>query len=164
MTRQMNAARGALALCGGVVAMLAAPGNAGAELGSTTTVNGTTPPGTAASLSEMTVMLDTVQADGQRLLVQQGIREPGTRAPIHSHDFGGHTCVLSGTITDFVEGKDPATFSAGSCYYMPPDVAMTAANLGTDDVRLIDTFVLPPDAPTIIVLEPGWPDLKDPTG
>ncbi len=109
-------------------------------------------------------MLDTVQADGQRLLVQQGIRKPGTRAPIHSHDFGGHTCVLSGTITDFVEGQEPMTVSAGSCYYMPPDVAMTAANVGKDDVRLIDTFVLPPDAPAIIVLEPGWPDLTDPTG
>ena len=72
--------------------------------------------------------------------------------------------MLSGTITDFVEGAEPMTHSAGTCYYMPPDVAMTAANLGSDDVRLIDTFVLPPDAPAIIVLEPGWPDLTDPTG
>ena len=41
---------------------------------------------------------------------------------------------------------------------------MTAANLGAEDVRLIDTFVLPPTQPSIIVLEPGWPDLTDPTG
>ena len=161
MTRPTNAA---LALCAGVIAVLVAPGEAGADLGSTTTVNGAAPPGTAAPLAEMTVMLDTVQADGQRLLVQQGIRTPGTRAPIHFHDFGGMTCVLSGTITDFVEGKEPASISAGSCYYMPPDTAMTAANLGKEDVRLIDTFVVPPDAPAIIVLEPGWPDLADPTG
>lgn len=156
--------RAAIVLSASFFGVLATSGSAGAELGSTTTVNGATPPGTAAPLSDLAVMLDTVQADGQRLLVQQGIRKPGTRAPIHSHDFGGHTCVLSGTITDFVEGKEPLTISAGSCYYMPPDVAMTAANLGEEDVRLIDTFVVPPDAPAIIVLEPGWPDLTDPTG
>lgn len=109
-------------------------------------------------------MLDTVQADGQRLLVQQGVRKPGTRSPIQSHDFGGHTCVLSGTITQLVEGEEPAAISAGSCFYLPPRTAMSAANGGKEDVRLIDTFVLPPDAPAIIVLEPGWPDLTDPTG
>ncbi len=161
MTRQTTAA---IALCAAVIAVLVSSADAGADLGSTTTVNGAKPPATAAPLSDLTMMLDTVQADGQRLLVQQGIRKPGTRAPIQYHDFGGHTCVLSGTITDFVEGKDPMSVSAGSCYYLPPDTAMTAANLGKEDVRLIDTFVLPPDAPAIIVLEPGWPDLTDPTG
>lgn len=148
---------------GGVV-VLAAPAAADAELGPTTVVNGEKPPGTMAKLADITVMLDTVQPDGQRLLIEQGIRRPGTRAPIHVHDFGGHTCVLTGTITDFAEGMQPTAFPAGTCYYMPPDTPMTAANLGTEDVRLIDTFVLPPDAPAVIVLEPGWPDLSDPTG
>ena len=148
------------------LAILAAapPGLAAAEPGSTTTINGSTPPGVATRLTDLKVMLDTVDADGNRLLVQQGIRKPGTRAPIHYHDYGGTTCVLSGTITDFVEGMPSATFPAGTCYYMTPDVAMTAVNLGTEDVRLIDTFVLPPGIATITVLEPGWPDLSDPTG
>ncbi|HEY5840094.1 MAG TPA: hypothetical protein VIU87_01230 [Mycobacterium sp.] len=39
---------------------------------------------------------------------------------------------------------------------------MSAANLGTEDARLIDTFALPPDAPPITILESGasssWPD------
>lgn len=148
----------------GAILALASSGVAHAELGSTTTLNGATPPGIMEKLTDLTVMLDTVQTDGNRLLVLQGVRKPGTRAPIHINDFGGHTCVLSGTITDFVEGKAPATYSAGTCYYTPPDIAMTAANLGTEDVRLTDTFVLPRDAPAIIVLEPGWPDLTDPTG
>lgn len=156
--------RAAIALSLSVIAGLGSTATAAADLGSTTTVNGTAPPAAAAPLSGLTVMLDTVQADGNRLLVQQGIRTPGTRAPIQYHDFGSHTCVLSGTITAFVEGRDPMTVSAGSCYYTPPRVAMTAANLGTDDARLIDTLVLPPDAPATIVLEPGWPDLTDPTG
>ncbi len=102
-----SATKAAMVVCTIVIAALATAVDAGAELGSTTTVNGAAPPGTAAPLTDLAVMLDTVQADGQRLLVQQGIRKPGTRAPIHYHDFGGHTCVLSGTITDFVEGKEP---------------------------------------------------------
>lgn len=164
MSGPLTPARGSLLIPAAVLAVLASPATAQAELGSTTTLNGATPAGVMAPLSGMSVMLDTIQADGNRLLVKQGVRKPGTRAPIHYHDFGGHTCVLSGTITDFVEGKEPMTFPAGTCYYMPPDVAMTAANLGSEDVMLIDTFVGPPDAPAILVLEPGWPDLTDPTG
>ncbi len=164
MRPRMNTARGSVLVPAVVVAVLASTATARAELGSTTTLNGSTPPGVMAPLSGISVMLDTVQADGNRLLIAQGVRKPGTRAPIHYHDFGGHTCVLSGTITDFVEGEEPMTFPAGTCYQMPPRVAMTAANLGSEDVRLIDTFVTPPGAPAIIVLEPGWPDLTDPTG
>jgi len=122
-----------------------------------TTINGSAPPGTVAPLVDMSTMIDTVQADGNRLVVWQGTRTVGTRAPIHVHDFGGHTCVLSGTMTDFLEGHEPMVFPAGTCYYMPPNTPMTAANLGLDDARLIDTFVLPPGAPTITVLEPNWP-------
>ena len=72
--------------------------------------------------------------------------------------------MLSGAITDVAEGKEPESISAGSCCYMPPHVAMTAAKLGQDDVRLIDTFGLPPDAPATIALKPGWPDRTDATG
>ena len=160
----MSARRGAILAPAALLAVLASPATARAELGSTTTLNGSSPPAVMAPLADLSVMLDTVQSDGNRLLVVQGVRKPGTRAPIQYHDFGGHTCVLSGTITDFVEGQNPTTHPAGTCYYMPPDVAMTAANLGTEDVRLIATFVTPPDAPAILVLEPGWPDLTDPTG
>ena len=145
-------------------ALVAQPAVAAAELGSTTTINGQVPPGVAAKLVDLTTMIDTVGDDGSRLLVVEGIRKPGTRAPIQYHDHEGHTCVLSGTITNFVEGADPMTVEAGDCYTLPPDTAMTAANLGTEDVRLIDTFVLPPAQPAIIVLEPDWPDLTDPTG
>ena len=59
-------------------------------------------------------------------------------------------------MTDFVEGHEPMSVPAGTCYYMlPPNTPMAAANLGTEDVHLYDTFNLPPDAPTITVIEPG---------
>jgi len=148
-------------VCVVAVALIAGPsGTAVAD--PISTINGQVPPGTVQPLAEVSVMIDTVQADGNRLVVVQGIRRPGTRVAIHVHEYGGHTCVLSGTMTDFVEGEHPMDAAAGSCYYMPPNTPMSAANLGTEDARLIDTFVLPPDAPPITILESGasssWPD------
>ncbi len=46
---------------------------------------------------------------------------------------------------------------AGTCYHMPPNTLMTAANLGTEDAVLVDNFNLPLGAPTITIREPGWP-------
>jgi len=124
-----------------------------------TTVNGSVPDGLMLPLQDVTTMLDTVDANGNRLVVTRGIRLAGTRAPIHTHRYGGHTCVVSGTITDFVEGHpEPMVAPAGTCYYMPPGTLMTAANLGTEDAVLIDNFILPPGEPTITVREPGWPE------
>lgn len=156
--------RAAVPAAGMAITLLAAPGVARAELTSTTTVNGERPPGIMAPLANISVVADTVQSDGTRLLVQDGIRRPGTRNPIQYHQFEGQTCVVNGTLTHFVEGHDPVAYPPGSCYRIAPGVAMTAANLGSEDVRLIDTFVMPPGAPSIIVIEPGWPDLSDPTG
>ena len=129
--------------------------------GPVTTINGHVPPGILAPLENVRVMIDTIDADGNRLVVMQGIRRAGTRVGIHIHEFGGHTCVLAGAITDFVEGHGAKRFPAGTCYYMPPDTPMTAANLGTEDAVLIDTFILPPGSPTITILEPGYPGYKD---
>lgn len=100
-------------------------------------------------------MLDTIDANGKQIIVTKGTRKAGTRVGIHIHEYGGHTCVLTGEITDFIEGHEPMKFPAGSCYYMPPNVPMSAANLGTEDAVLIDTFVVPPGASTITILETG---------
>ncbi|MGI9125481.1 MAG: cupin domain-containing protein [Mycobacterium sp.] len=143
--------------------LLVSPGVAAAELGATTTINGSTPPGVMERLADITVLLDSVK-DSQRVLVEQGIRKPGTRAPIHVNAFGGYSCVMTGTITVFTEGSAPTPYPAGNCYYKTPDVPMTAANLGADDVELVNTVELPAGASAVIVLEPGWPDLTDPAG
>ncbi|WP_167098333.1 cupin domain-containing protein [Mycobacterium sp. DL592] len=129
------------------------PGTAAAE--PVTTINGSPPPGILQSLDDVETMIDTVTADGNRLLVMQGTRRAGTRSAIHVHDYGGYTCVLTGVITDYVEGQPPGTYSAGTCYYMPPDVPMAAVNLGTEDARLIDNFTLPPGGMPMTVLEPN---------
>jgi quercetin dioxygenase-like cupin family protein len=123
----------------------------------TTMVNGYVPPGELLPLFNTTVMIDVENADGLRLHVVQGYRKAMTRVGIHVHKYGGHTCVLSGVITDFVEGKDPHLYPAGSCYYMPPNVPMTATNLGSVDALLIDTFILPFGEDFITIIEPGYP-------
>ena len=152
--------RGVAFVAGGVVALIGmTSGIAYAEPPeSASTINGAVPIGVLAPLQEVSTMIDTIDADGQRLVVFGGVRKPGTRAPIHVHAYGGLTCVLSGVMTDFVEGHAPMTFPAGTCYYMPPNTPMAAANLGTEDVRITDTFNLPPGAPTINVIELGWTD------
>jgi quercetin dioxygenase-like cupin family protein len=122
-----------------------------------TTINGVAPEGEMLPLQDVTTMLDTIDANGNRVLVTRGVRKPGTRVAIHVHKYGGYTCVLSGVITDFVEGHEPMTWPAGTCYYMPPNTLMTAANLGSEDAVLIDNFTLPPGEPTITIREPGWP-------
>ncbi len=145
-----------LALCG--CASSSQPSEAApASALDVTTINGQAPPGRLLPLQDVTTMLDTTVADGNRLVVTQGTRKAGTRVAIHTHMYGGHTCVLSGVVTDFVDGREPMTWPAGTCYYMPPNTLMSVANLGTVDAQLMDTFTLPPGAPTITIREPGWP-------
>ena len=121
------------------------------------TLNGERPPGRLARLVGSITMMDTVDVNGQRIVVEKGIRKAGTRVGIHVHEYGGHTCVLSGEITGFMEGHAPKKWPAGTCYYMPPAMLMAAANLGMEDAVLVDTFILPPGKPTITIREPGFP-------
>lgn len=123
-----------------------------------TQINGSVPPGELLPLQNTVTMLDTIDANGLRLVIMKGVRKAGTRVGIHVHKYGGHTCVMSGEITDFVEGLEPQVYPAGTCYYMPPNTPMSAANLGEEDAVLIDTFNLPEGEPTITILEPNWPE------
>jgi quercetin dioxygenase-like cupin family protein len=120
-----------------------------------TTINGETIPVPVKFIQDAKTMLDTVDANGNRLVITEGTRPAGTRAAIHIHKYGGHTCVISGTIIDYMEGHEPMTFPAGTCYYMPPNTLMTATNQGTEDAVLIDTFNLPVGEDTITIREPG---------
>ncbi len=142
----------------GTTAEASSPAPISTEL-DVTTINGKSLPARMLPLQGVTTMLDTIDAYGNRLVASQGTRMAGTRVAIHIHKYGDQTCVLSGEITDFVDGMvEPTRFPAGTCYYMPPNTLMSAANLGTVDAVLIDTFNLPVGEPTITIREPGWPD------
>lgn len=139
-----------------MLASFAAQAQQACDLGGfdvTTEINGFAPPGRVEGLKNTVVMMDRLLPSGDRIVVTRGTRLAGTRASIHVHKYGGHTCVLSGAITDFVEGMAPGLFPANTCYYMPANTPMTAANLGTEDAVLIDTFILPLGEDTITIIE-----------
>ena len=77
------------------------------------------------------------------------------RVPIHIHQISGLTCIISGQITDFVEGQTKKVFGAGDCYYMPAETPMSAVNLGAKPVVLVDIFVLPDGEKSMKVIESG---------
>ena len=121
-----------------------------------TVINGETPPGKLLPTQNAKVLLDIVNAQGQRVKVVKAIRKAGTRVGIHVHKYGGYTLILKGTMTDFVEGQPNKKYGPNSGYYMPPCTPMSAANLGKEDVELIDIFIGPPGEPYIEILEPKW--------
>lgn len=120
-----------------------------------TEINGQTPPGDLATLVDSVRMLSTKNVNGDCVLMVKSIRKAGTRVGIHVHKYGGYTLILKGTMTDFVQGQEIKTYS-GSGYYMPPCTPMSAANLGPEDVELIDIFIGPPGEPFIEIMEPNW--------
>jgi mannose-6-phosphate isomerase-like protein (cupin superfamily) len=121
-----------------------------------TEINGSTPPGQLATLVDSHTMLSTKNVNGDCVLMVKSIRKAGTRVGIHVHKYGGYTLILKGTMTDFVQGQEIKTYS-NSGYYMPPCLPMSAANLGEEDVELIDIFIGPPGEPFIEIMEPNWP-------
>jgi uncharacterized RmlC-like cupin family protein len=123
----------------------------------TTTINGVVPPGRLQALQDPVTVVDRT-VGGQHISVMLGTREAGTRVGIHVHESGGTTFVVGGKgrITDFVEGFPNSLNPVGSYYYMPANIPMSAANLSSKDVRLMDVFVTPAGAPPITIIEPGW--------
>lgn len=119
-------------------------------------INGEKLPGDPKPLVNGVTLLNIINSQGQRVYVHKGTRKAGTRVGIHVHKYGGYTLILSGTMTDFVQGKDRMTFGPNSGYYMPPCTPMSAANLGDEDVELIDIFIGPPNEEYITILEPDW--------
>lgn len=127
-----------------------------AEVLPTRYINGKKPPGTVAGLINGQELINEIRPDGKQLLVFKGTRLPVTRVAIHVHEYSGFTCIISGIITDFVEGKIDANYGPGDCYFMPANTPMSAANLGEEPVVLIDSFVVPPGKPVITKIEPGF--------
>lgn len=120
-------------------------------------LNGITPPAVLSPTVDSITLLNTINADGQRVLMVKSVRKANTRIGIHVHKYGGYTIILSGTMTDFVQGIPNKKYGPNTAYYMPPCTPMSAANLSlTEDVELIDVFIGPPGEPYIEILEPNW--------
>ena len=138
----------------------------------TTTINGSTLPGTTLPLQDVVETVDKIVGN-QHLTVSFGTRMAGTRVGIHVHESGGTTFVLDGTggkggiaatgrITDFVQGAANNVCPVGTYYYMPSNIPMVAANLSDSDVRLMDIFLSPVGQPSTTIIEPGYPGYNPP--
>ena len=122
-----------------------------------TKINGSVPPAEYLPTQNPIILLNTINANGDRVLMVKATRKAGTRVGIHVHKYGGYTIILSGTMTDFVQGQPNREYGPNTCYYMPPCTPMAAANLGDEDVELIDIFIGKPSEPFIQIKEPAWP-------
>jgi len=118
-------------------------------------VNGEIPPGRATRAARIELLVRLPVDHGREMLVYRTTRIPGTRAPIHSHQYGGITCLLQGETTMRVEGKPPMPHQEGDCYPMPPGVPMVNLSSGKGQFVTLDFFQVPKGAPVWHVLEPG---------
>jgi quercetin dioxygenase-like cupin family protein len=104
-------------------------------------LNGEPVPGQRTPVKNMNIMLETYINNDERLLIIKAEREAHTRAVLHTHKDGGVTCILSGEMTLYMEGCEPQTAKANSCYYMPSDTKMLAYNSENTTTELIDFFI-----------------------
>ena len=121
-----------------------------------TKINGEEVPAKLLPLTNVTTLLEVKISDGRIFRATKGTRKAGSRVGIHVHRYGGYTLVLSGEMTDFVEGRESKKYKSPSGYYMPPCTPMEAANLSDKDAEIIDIFIGDPGSPFIDILEPRW--------
>lgn len=106
-------------------------------------INGEVPPGRATFAASQKDAVRGTDADGNVYLTHYTVRAVGTRSPVHEHQYGGTTCMLSGEMTLYLEGSEPARKTAGECYFMPAGKLMSGVNSGSVDAVMFDVFVIP---------------------
>ncbi len=127
-----------------------------APLPDVTTINGVVPPMTTTFAFKSERLSVGNNGNGMQTIVIRTTRKAGTRAPIHTHDLGGMTCVLKGQMTLYKDGSKPATKKAGSCYFMPPKDLMTGVNTGKGTAVMLDIFTVPIGDDVWTVRQPGF--------
>lgn len=111
-------------------------------------------PGVMAKPLHAVIMLTAPDGKGNEITVARTTRAAGTRTPLHTHDYGGTTCVLSGQMTLYREHHTPQTADAGQCYYMPAGSVMAGDNVGKTRAVMLDFFDAPKGQPVWTVVEP----------
>lgn len=119
-----------------------------------TIINGQAPPEKVTALLEQSEMMRTSDGAGNTLVVARGVRPPHSRSPIHVHEYGGTTCVITGQMTLYMTGMAPLNAKAGQCYYMPAGPVMSGVNLGDTASVLIDSFRFPDKKEPWAIVEP----------
>lgn len=113
------------------------------------------------SKAKSVTILDSIEQGGQITLVFMTVREPKTRTAIHLHDYSGVTCLVSGEMTLYIEGKEPIRKVAGDCYYMPSGQRMVGFNSGRTEATFFDFFKFAKGGSPLTIVEAGGCGLKD---
>lgn len=117
-------------------------------------INGEAVPGVVAE-SNVT-LTDYFASDGIETTMWLISRAAGYRTPIHVHLRVMNTCLMSGSITNYVEGSAPVTYTGPVCYQAPPFKKMASLTIGDTAKVEFDIFTLPNGAPDWVVVEPGY--------
>ena len=133
------------------------------KIANVTELNGKVPPGRPTAPEEARLIKESI-GDGMQTRVFRSIRPSGTRAAIHTHPYGGVSCVFEGEKTLYMEGSKPMVAKKGDCYWMPPGVAMTAVSTGSGKSITIDYFSTPPGKDVWKVVEKGQGALQSEFG
>jgi len=124
-----------------------------------TKLNGKVPDGilSQAPPKSSEIKLDVVNILGQRNTVVRAVIKPGFRSPIHIHPCCDSTgTVIKGELTIMHEGFETRTYGPETAFYMYNCRPMVAANLGTEDVVIINNWVGPRGEAYQINIEPDW--------
>jgi len=173
----MKRAMGRIAVLLTSIFLLAGPTSASAQDDNANNIiNDKVPVAPTACLEENKLMPTSLDlGEGGMLLVEPGYRAEKTRSPVHTHPFGGATCVLEGQMTLILEGKEDATFHGDisnglvECYPMPKpngtdNNKMSAVNNGSESALIIDIFPVPEGEtpkefmPMCVLQDKGLPD------
>ena len=79
---------------------------------------------------------------GREAVMARAELDVGAAAPKHTHPGEELGYVLEGRVELQVEGKPPVTLTAGDAFFVPPETAHLARNVGTVTAKLISTYVL----------------------
>lgn len=149
--------------CGGSSSDRSSTAPTTATIAGVSKINGKVPPGRSTAPNEVRLIRANNRA-GSEVQVFRSERLPGTRAAIHTHPYGGVSCVVQGEMTLYMEGGKPLVADKGDCYWMPPGKAMSAASTGTTRSITLDYFSTPPGKEVWKVVETGKGNLQDQYG
>jgi len=79
---------------------------------------------------------------GREAVQARGEIDPGAGAPKHTHPGEEVGYVLEGQVQFEIEGKPPATLTAGDVFFIPAGQVHAAKNVGKTPVKILSTYIV----------------------
>ena len=71
----------------------------------------------------------------------------------HKHPGEEIIYVLEGTLEYSIDGREPATFSAGDVLLVPPDTVHSVKNVGRDNAAELATYIVEKGKPLLVLVD-----------